>query len=118
MAYEIHIERKNGQPISLDEWVNVVENVESVRFGDAATTIVTNPATGEQISNPQMHRMAELFDVGSQAWIAMFRWFGGRISTRASRDFDAFNSHQRLVMRVLALQLGAQIVGDEGEGYD
>ena len=118
MAYEIHIKRKNGQPINIDEWVNAVGNVESVRLGDAATTIVTNPATGEQISNPQIQGVAELFDFGSQAWIAMFRWFEGRITTRASRDFDTFNSHQRSVMRALASQLGAQIVGDEGEIYE
>jgi hypothetical protein len=48
----------------------------------------------------------------------MFRWFEGRISSRASRDFDTFNNHQRSVMRALASQLSAQIVGDEGEIYE
>ncbi|WP_420858471.1 hypothetical protein [Marivivens marinus] len=118
MAYEVHIERKTGQPINLDEWVKAVGSVESVRLSKAATTVVINPATGEQISNPQMKGMAELFDLGGQSWIAMFSWFDGRISARASRDFDIFESHQRSVMRALASQLGAQIVGDEGEIYE
>lgn len=118
MAYEIHIKRKNGQPIELDEWVKAVENVENVRSSHAATSVVTNPATGEQVSNPHMQGMAELFDLGSQSWIPMFRWFEGRISTRASLAFETYDSHQRSVMRALASQLGAQIVGDEGEIYE
>lgn len=118
MAYAIHIKRKNGQPINLDEWVNAVGNDESVRLCDAAALVVTNPATGEQMSSPQAQGTAELFDFDSQARTAIFRWFEGRISTRASRDFDTFNSHQRSVMRALASQLGAQIVGDEGEIYE
>ncbi|WP_146168280.1 hypothetical protein [Celeribacter persicus] len=118
MAYEIHIERNNGRPISLNEWMNAVGSVESVRLADTATTIVTNPVTGEKISNPTAHGTAELFDPNSQTWIAMFRWFNGRISTPPSPDFETSNSHQRSVMRALSAQLGAQIVGDEGEIYE
>ncbi|WP_339771946.1 hypothetical protein [uncultured Pseudosulfitobacter sp.] len=118
MAYEIHIRRTNDQPISLEEWVKTVDNSENVRLGDAVPIVLTNPTTGEQISNPQLQGVAELYDVGSQVWFPAFRWFEGRITTRASRDFDTFHSHQRSVMRALASQLGAQIVGDEGESYD
>jgi hypothetical protein len=118
MAYEIHIERDNGRPISLNELMNAVGSVEYVGLENTATTIVTNPVTGEKISNPTALGAAELFDPNSQTWIAMFRWFNGRISTRISRDFEAFNSQPRSAMQALAAQLGAQIVGDEGEVYE
>ncbi|WP_223636525.1 hypothetical protein [Rhodobacter sp. TJ_12] len=118
MAYEIHIERDNGRPISLNEWMSAVSSVDFVRLADTATTIVTNTVTGEKISNPATHGTAELFDPTSQTWIGMFRWFNGRISTRPSPDFQTFNSQQRSAMRALAALLGAQIVGDEGEIYE
>lgn len=118
MAYAVHIKHKDGQPIHLEDWRRAVEITDDVRFGDQATAFVTNPATGEQISNPHMQGMAELFDSGGQVWVSMFRWFDGIVSARASRDFDTFDSHQRSVMRALATQLGAQVVGDEGELYE
>ncbi len=118
MAYEVHIERTNGEPIFIEEWVKAIGRVENVRLAEAAATNVTTPAIDEQISNPQMRGIAELFDLRSQTWLSVLRWSKGRISTRASRDFDTFSNYQRSVLRALSSQLDAQIVGDEGETYD
>ena len=117
MGYEVHIERTDGTLIDLGDWTNSVEDIEHVRRNDASP-IIANPATGERFSSSQQHGNADIFDLENQVWISGFRWFEGRVSTRASHDFDSFESHQRSVMRALAMSLNARIVGDEGEVYD
>ncbi len=118
MAYGVHIGRAVGNPITLKEWMDAVDCAADVQLSAEAPTVVTNPVTGEQISNSHSSGNAEIFDHDGQAWVPAFRWFEGRISANAARDFDTPETYQRSIMRVLAAQLGAKIVGDEGETYD
>ncbi len=118
MGYGVHIERANNEPIGLDDLIEAVARTENVQMADAAPISLTNTETGEQISRPQTPGAVEIFDAHSQSWVPAFRLFEGRISTNAARDFDNHDCYQRSVMRALAAQLHAQIVGDEGETYD
>ena len=84
LAYEVHIERENGQPISLEDWTNVVKVSEDIRMALTDPIAITNPNSGEQISNPHTQGVAELFNHNSQTWTSVFRLFEGRVSTRAA----------------------------------
>jgi hypothetical protein len=117
MGYSLHIERAN-QTISLAEWTAAVTKVPGVRL-ESSDIQAQNPTTGAVISvggNPG--NAAVLFGVGAnQSWETCL-FFGKRsISFAASNDIESPSNPVHIAVAALAKELGAQIVGDEGEEY-
>ena len=120
MAYEIHITRSerldnDGAGITLEEWVEVVAQVEGVRLADG-DYLVTLPETGQVL---RFHNTGGDTEVclGGETWRRVFRWSDGRASFVGPQDFDDAASHLRCVARTLAGALQAHVVGDKGETY-
>src|SRR3954469_24640377 len=115
MANEIHIERRDRVPISLDEWRAAVERTEGVRMADGDNVIV-NLKTKETIRIRNLGGDAEAYFPAASAWERVFYWrSSGRMSFNAPRDFDAPDCVTRNVARALARELGAVLAGNEGE---
>ena len=119
MAYALHIERPDDQePISLEDWQAAISRVSSVRpaAGDAH---LMNPKTREDIRIPNNGGDAEVFLPGSGEWIRYFRWSqSGTVSFNAEPLSDPNGRSIVPVIFELAKELGALVVGDDGEEYD
>lgn len=115
MAYEIHITR-DGAEIVLAEWVEVVEQLESVRLADG-DYLVTLPETGQVF---RFHNTGGDTEVcfADGTWRRVFRWHEGRVSFVAPKDFHEEASHMRGVSRALAAALQARVVGGDGKLFD
>jgi len=117
MAYDLHIERINENPILLSEWRTAVEATKGVRLSGATHTI-TNPKTGQVISIAGREGDTDVFFPDPNEWRYVFRW-GGESAAFAARFSPTETSHPVWQAAVaLAKQLGAVIRGDEGEIYD
>ena len=116
MAYNLHIERHERQPIALSDWRAAVESMDGLRLSAAAHT-TTNPKTGEVISVSTRDGDTEvLFPDGG--WYPVFRW-RGKSAVFATQFDPTKTSHPVWRAAVaLAIRLGAVIRGDEGEIYD
>lgn len=114
MAYSLYIEK--DCPITIDEWLKVVETVSDLRIDDS-DTIGINPATGEKIriSNP-VKKNAALWFPKLEEWIKVFFFLKGRILIKPN-DWDNSDSPLRDKSFELARKLNAKIVGDNGEIY-
>lgn len=112
MAYQLHIEKKDGA-IALQDWKEVVARVDGVRLCESVHTI-RNPASGDVISSPLRDGDAEIFYPDISEWQAAFSWFKGRISFRAKPIPNPVWEKAAS----LALHLDGVIRGDAGEVYD
>ena len=118
MAYDLHIERTNQEPIALSEWRAVVENTNGVRLFAGAGHTVTNPKTGEVISVGARDGDTEVFFPNDSEWRSVFRW-RGKSAVFAARFNTTETSHPVWQAAVaLASRLDAVIRGDGGEIYD
>lgn len=123
MGYEIHIERidDDGEPanvpISLHEWINVVEQTNGVRLAHGDWTIV-NSKTGEIICCPNNGGDAEVYSPNTLEWIRVFKWNEGTASFKGLPEFENPNDTVRKIALLLAYALNAKIVGDDGEFYE
>ena len=123
MAYEIHIQRittddstGSDSSFTLDEWKSFVESTESLRFTSKAVA-VTNPATGEKIwAFPKGYGNTEMLI--ENEWLPVFRWRDGTISFNGQPSFEDGADPVRKIVAQIATQLGAVVVGDDGENYD
>jgi hypothetical protein len=122
MGYELHIERRapdgSRLAIAVSEWRAAVERTNGARIaeGDHQTT---NPRTGEVIVLRNTGGDAEVYFPADAAWRRVFRWSrSGRVSFKATPDFEESASDLRRVAIDLAGRLGALLVGDEGEIYE
>ena len=122
MAYEIHIERlatdgtRSTSGVTLDEWKLFVDSKEDLRFESDAVA-VTNPATGKKImAFPQGYGNTEML-IDNQ-WLPVFRWRDGTISFNGQPSFEERTDPVRIMVIEIAMELGAAIVGDDGESYD
>ena len=122
MAYEIHIERlatdetRSTSGVTLDEWKLFVDSKEKLRFESDAVA-VTNPATGKKImAFPQGYGNTEML-IDNQ-WLPVFRWRDGTISFNGQPSFEERTDPVRIMVIEIAMELGAAIVGDDGESYD
>lgn len=117
MGYSLHIERAK-QAITLDEWTAAVSRVAGVRL-ERADSQAENPTTGAVISfggNPG--NTAVLFNTdGEESWETCLFFREGSISFAATEDIESPSNPVHIAVATLAKQLGAQIVGDEGEAY-
>lgn len=121
VAYSIHIVRHDRagrrEPVDMGEWIEAVSAVSGVRLASSDQTAL-NPVTGDSIVINSDGADAELYDEQQGAWLPVFRWSKpGWVSFNAPTDFDEVTSHVRMVASDLARNLGADIVGDEGESY-
>lgn len=121
MAYDLHMEKNNGQPISEAEWDVAVLSTPDVRKSTGAVTAV-NPGTGERIEIQMQPGSVEVCirpAAGLECeWQPAFRYSRGRVSFAAT---DALMQDPQDPVRRAAITLstaiGARIVGDEGEVY-
>lgn len=116
MAYELHIERRNGI-IQLEDWKSAIDRVNGVRLCSSGHS-ATNPRTGEVISFPRSEGDAETYSSADNTWRASFYWFNGRISFKAMLLPDNVSDPVWQIAAALASHLDAIIRGDEGEIYD
>ena len=117
MGYEIHIARTNQTDISLDEWVNAVNETEHLRLR-TDPVIIRNPTTGEKLSIAARPGETDFFDPNENTWIPRLSYSAGRISFRPSDDFDPPDSQFRKTVVSLADNLDAVLIGDDGEHYN
>ena len=59
MGYEVHIERDDRTPITLEEWRAAVDTTEGIRLARSAACAV-NPKTGDKITIPLQPGDAEV----------------------------------------------------------
>lgn len=118
MAYDLHIERSETNPIALSEWREAIEATEGVRLCAQADRVVVNPRTGETLRVRGNDGDAEAFDPDSGEWEPVFKWRGE--SATFSLRFDTSETQHPIWKAAvsLATSLGAVICGDEGEVYD
>ena len=118
MAYDLHIERIGGAPITLEEWRAATASTDGIRLRAAVPHTITNPKTGEIISMSSREGDAEVFFTQDDRWQFVFRWRGD--SAVFAARFDPIEpSHPVWAAAVgLASHLGAKIRGDDGEVYD
>ena len=118
MAYYLHIERADEQPIALSEWQAAINATEGVRLFAAAAHTGINQKTGEVVSLRADEGDAEVYFPESGEWGSAFRWredsavFAPRVDT-----IDPSHPTWRVAV-ALATLLGAGIRGDDGEAYD
>jgi hypothetical protein len=117
MGYEIHIRRDDESEIGLDEWRAAVAAIDGMRLasGDA---FARNPRTNAKIRIPTQGGDVEVFFPECDAWVRCLSWSHGRISFRPPVDFANPTCWFRWALAALATQLGARLVGDDGEVYD
>ena len=115
MGYAVHIERDH--PISLAEWKKAVEKTEGIRL-DSSGSVGRNVATGEEIRIPGQDGDVSLFLPGEEIWVPFLSYSEYGISYRIPRDWDQESMDFFLsTVSPLAKELGAKIVGDDGEEY-
>ena len=109
-------------PVSRDatpeEWTAAIEATEGVRL-DSSDLEAQNPATGEVMRIGGADGDVALFDPESEEWYKkVFSFYKGHSSFDAPRDWDTNqNSPLRRAACAIASQLGAKLVGEEGEEY-
>lgn len=114
MGYEIHIEQ--NEEITFDEWEELVEKTDGLRFMDS-DQVVVNPKTGQEIRFPSSPGDAEMYVPTEDIWIPIFR-FRSRVSFKAPANWgEAGDPIWEMVFHISHM-LGAAVVGDEGEVYE
>ncbi|MCB2153284.1 hypothetical protein KQI84_00230 [bacterium] len=112
MGYELHIERE--EPITLDEWKAAIARISGIDLNEE-DTVVVNPATGQEIRFPAQSGDAIFESSNSSVGL---RWSSrGAASFEPPENWDESGCTFRVRVLDLAKQLGAQVVGDEGEEY-
>jgi hypothetical protein len=118
MAYDLHIERADASPITLNDWRIAVEATDGVRLFVASAHSVTNPNTGEVISIGASDGDTEVFFSDVTEWHSVFRWRGDSVAFAARFDPTETSHPVWRAAIALATRLNAVIRGDEGEVYD
>jgi len=125
MAYCLHIERQDNQ-ISLDEWCEAVSKIPNVRL-QQDDNVAINPATGASVTVEKSDGDVEVIcPVGfigrllgkTPTWMHAITFFEGRGTFRATEEIEKPNNPIRSAAALIAKELNASIVGDEGEDYE
>ena len=117
MAYDLHIQRTEQQPIALSEWRAAVDATEGVRLFTAAAHTITN-RLGEVIRVGARDGDAEVFFPDAGEWHPVFRWRGTSAVFSARFDPTEISHPVWRAAVALATRLRASIRGDDGETYD
>jgi hypothetical protein len=124
MAYCLNIQRlplnEEGEPtpIPLEDWKSALSSTEGARLCVQKALTITNPKTGEVIKIPHREGDAEVYFPDDRTWRAVFGWFRGSASFRASVALERLPNPVWSVAANLASHLGAVIRSDDGEIYD
>ncbi len=114
MTYTVRIERDSR--ITLEEWERAVVSRPGVRLQQGGSS-VTNPVTQEVITIGAARGDAEVSLDGQ--WVSCFRWRqSGRVAFEARSGFDHPGSPLRGIVRELANELNARVVGEGDEEYE
>ena len=113
-SYELHFERE--KPITIEEWSSTINNFKAVRINDSPIKN-KNPNTGEIITIIVPTGSAQVFFPKKNSWHHVFN-FGKEISFSPNENWDNPNNELRLLTFDIANELGAKIVGQEGEVYN
>ena len=117
MGYDLHITRaenwidSHDKPISLEEWLNYVEQDPEMRHDGFAET--TSP-------EDEVIRMES---EGLSVWTGYSGWFKKKVVAwlyySANGYISVKNPDPKVIrkMKSIAKALGAHVVGDEGENY-
>jgi hypothetical protein len=108
VGYEVHVRRADEDPISLAEWSAYVERAEDLRMDDFAQTTTPDGAT-IRIEEPGIAVWTAQLDPDQGGWIT---FDGGEIVVK-SPDAPMLRR-----MHDIAVALGAQVEGEDGEVYD
>jgi hypothetical protein len=116
LGYAIRIERHDAfgrrAPIQRVEWEAAVAAIEGVRLVEGKIGL----GNAVEIDSPGA---AEIFDFPSGSWRPAFGWSErGYVTFDPVEGFDDPQSEFGRTVRAIATQLGAKLVGDEGEMYD
>lgn len=119
MGYDLHIERTDDSPITLDEWRIAVEATEGVRFFADTQYTYVDPVTGKTLSDDITEGDSEVWFPDSAEWLLVFHYDydSASFSSNWITTADSEDPVWRAAV-ILATRLGAAIVGDEGETYD
>ncbi|MFW1261790.1 hypothetical protein ACEV74_22600 [Vibrio parahaemolyticus] len=123
MAYTLHIERE--KTIDLEEWVNVIDSIDGLRI-DANNREILNPNTGEIITiqgesgDVSIRNVTKGFlGFGKQvSWDKAILFNSGRAQFKFVDGIEQSHHPVHIAVAKIAKELGALIVGDEGEVYD
>jgi hypothetical protein len=123
MGYSLHIELPNDEELEFDDWLEAVSETDGARVaGSEGHAPPLNPLTGEVIKIAGSAGDVEIYDPDEDAWHPVLHWNDRR--GRASMNSRALPivggelvGPVGEVVRALAMRLGAQIRGDEGEIY-
>ena len=121
VAYDLHIEKNNSQPISEAEWNAAVLSTPYVRKS-TGTVATVNQNTGERIEIQLPHSNAEVcIQTGTgpeSEWQPVFSYSIGRVTFAATPALlqDPLDPVRQAAI-ALCTKIGARIVGDEGEVY-
>lgn len=123
MGYSIHIELPNEGKIAIDEWLAAVEQADNCRVKEESGHSSINPKTGETIKLGGSPGDAEIFDPDEEEWVPALHWRESTGSANVNGRAIGFEDGTLVgpiwdVIRSLAVVLGAQVRGDEGEVYD
>lgn len=125
MGYTLHIEKNEGD-ISLDEWIEAVQHIGTVRLSSSDVSAI-NPVNGDTISIPSsdgdvdvLFKSKSILGFGAKS-----EWHNAiYYSSNSGAGFFKYQSEMedrdhpvRCAAKKLAEQLNAQIIGDEGEEY-
>jgi hypothetical protein len=116
MGYDVHITRANewfnsaSTPITLEEWLTLVERDPEMRH-DGFAEATTPKGETLRVEAEGLCVWTAYSGHGVNGNMAWFSWFDGNVSVK-NPDSEILQK-----MRRLAQQLGARVVGDEGEHY-
>lgn len=123
MGYSIHIQHTDDEELELEEWLAAVEQTDGCRVKQESGHTIVNPKTGEKITMGGSAGDAEIYDPDEEEWVPALHWYDG--SGRVSINSRAIGDESGClvgpiwdVIRSLAMILGAQVSGDEGEVYN
>lgn len=133
MGYAIYIEREGfddgADPkgvITKEQWLAALNAVEGVRISPRKDWEARNPSTGAVISISGSGAIGEVYfppillkGILKGTWKKVFDWDPrGRIRFKAHSDLQDPKYPVRKAAAALALNLGALLVGEEGEIYE
>jgi hypothetical protein len=116
MGYDVHITRaeewfeSEANPISLDEWLAYVVNDSEMRH-DGFAEATTSKGETLRIEADGLSVWTAYSGHGKNGNMAWFYWSDGQVQVK-NPDDEILGK-----MRAIATQLGAHVIGDEGEHY-
>ncbi|QYX65301.1 hypothetical protein K2227_02910 [Shewanella putrefaciens] len=117
--YGILIERKDRK-ITFSEWIETICKIQNIKF-DGNPQILKNRATGEVITiggNPNIVAVNFSDKQSKEEWRTCIYFKNGSVMLNIINDIENIDKRLKLTISKIAKELGANIVGYDGEVYD